>query len=69
MEELNIHKLEELDMKVSLHDTNLRVAKEAIAVGNIKLQKTLPDKKTLQRKDSEDRSHDRHRNRAKECAN
>lgn len=37
MEELNIHKLEELDMKVSLHDTNLRVAKEAIAEGNIKL--------------------------------
>ena len=31
-------------MELSLHDTNLKVAEEAIAEGNIKLQEALPEK-------------------------
>ena len=44
------HKLEELDMQLSLHETNLQVAEEAIAEGNIKLKEALKDKKLSREK-------------------
>ena len=42
--ESQTHKLEELDMQLSLHETNLKVAEEAMAEGNIKLKEALKDK-------------------------
>ena len=48
--EIQTHKLEELDMQLSLHETNLQVAEEAIAEGNIKLKEALKDKKLSREK-------------------
>ena len=37
-------------MELSLHETNLKVAEEAIGEGNIKLQKALADNKLSRKK-------------------